>query len=142
MGFLLWAEPLRLPPPLWGRVGVGGRGIVAKPCRLSRPPPPTPPHKGEGRKLRLCQCVCSQPREGKENSVPLIPPIALPCVVLVRRGRTDRDPARQCDASGRRHCRQDCALSGRPRSRPPHDLRPPGSPLPPCGRGAAGEAGD
>src|ERR1700738_5208918 len=37
------AEPPRLPPPLWGRVGVGGREIVAMWCRLSRPPPPTRP---------------------------------------------------------------------------------------------------
>jgi len=34
-----------LPPPLRGRVGVGG-GF--EPVRL-RPPPPTPPRKGEGR---------------------------------------------------------------------------------------------
>src|SRR5258708_29068158 len=32
-----------LPPPLWGRVGVGGRGVVAPLRRLFRPPPPTPP---------------------------------------------------------------------------------------------------
>src|SRR5260370_10902107 len=30
-------------PPLWGRVGVGGACRGALPCRLSRPPPPTPP---------------------------------------------------------------------------------------------------
>jgi len=39
-----------LPPPLWGRVGVGAREVLASVCRLSRPPPPTPPHKGEGRR--------------------------------------------------------------------------------------------
>src|SRR5712671_7136287 len=32
-----------LPPPLWGRVGVGGRGLVAQKCPVPRPPPPTPP---------------------------------------------------------------------------------------------------
>src|SRR5712671_3827514 len=36
----------------WGRVGVGGRGVWRSRAALARPPPPTPPHKGEGsRKL-------------------------------------------------------------------------------------------
>jgi pimeloyl-ACP methyl ester carboxylesterase len=39
-----------LPPPLWGRVGVGGRGKRHGLASTSRPPPPTPPHKGEGRR--------------------------------------------------------------------------------------------
>jgi hypothetical protein len=34
-----------LPPPLWGRVGVGGSPKRVCPCG---PPPPTPPRKGEG----------------------------------------------------------------------------------------------
>src|SRR5262249_50044076 len=42
------SPPSLLPPPLWGRVGVGGRGIAARQCPSPRPPPPTPPHKGEG----------------------------------------------------------------------------------------------
>src|SRR5262249_16357396 len=46
------AEPRRLPPPLWGRVGVGGREVVAQSFRHSRSPPPTPPRKGEGRSSR------------------------------------------------------------------------------------------
>src|SRR5262249_6542247 len=33
----------------WGRVGVGGREVVAILWRLSRPPHPTPANKGEGR---------------------------------------------------------------------------------------------
>src|SRR5882762_5421939 len=63
------AEPLRLPPPNrnrllpisiallsgrnprirgfgWGRDGVGGRAVGFLSCHISRPPPPTPPHKG------------------------------------------------------------------------------------------------
>src|SRR5713101_9151464 len=44
------ARRFLLPPPLWGRVGVGGRGIVARNCPAARPPPPTPPQKGEGRR--------------------------------------------------------------------------------------------
>jgi hypothetical protein len=34
----------------WGRAGVGGREAVALKCQTARPPPPTPPHKGEGRR--------------------------------------------------------------------------------------------
>jgi hypothetical protein len=40
-----------LPPPLWGRVGEGGdaaRYGGATGERIALPPPPTPPHKGEG----------------------------------------------------------------------------------------------
>ena len=41
-----------LPPPLWGRVGEGGDAdeiMMAPPAQEPRyPPPPTPPHKGEG----------------------------------------------------------------------------------------------
>src|SRR5712691_5961399 len=34
----------------WGRVGVGGREMWQSMCLTPRPPPPTPPHKGEGRR--------------------------------------------------------------------------------------------
>src|SRR6266446_10199987 len=43
-----------LPPLLWGGVGVGDRGVMAQTCPTARSPPPTPPHKGEGRSLLLC----------------------------------------------------------------------------------------
>src|SRR5262249_40908370 len=39
-------QPRGLPPPLWGRVGVGGRAVGRSRCHLARPPPPTPPNKG------------------------------------------------------------------------------------------------
>jgi Family of unknown function (DUF5681) len=42
-------EASLLPPPLWGRVGVGGQAVRRRGVLISRPPPPTPPHKGEGR---------------------------------------------------------------------------------------------
>jgi hypothetical protein len=47
-------RPAHLPPPLWGRVGVGGRtglsekGIAPHSDDAARPPPLTPPHKGGG----------------------------------------------------------------------------------------------
>jgi ATP-dependent helicase Lhr and Lhr-like helicase len=37
-----------LPPPLWGRVGEGGRECSPVVAANSPPPPLTPPHKGEG----------------------------------------------------------------------------------------------
>src|SRR5258708_13169812 len=37
-----------LPPPLWGRVGEGGGAWGNSRASTSGPPPPTPPHKGEG----------------------------------------------------------------------------------------------
>src|SRR5262245_2931556 len=39
-----------LPPcgPLWGRGGEGGGAIGAQSRHVAGPPPPTPPHKGEG----------------------------------------------------------------------------------------------
>jgi ABC transporter substrate binding protein (PQQ-dependent alcohol dehydrogenase system) len=40
------------PPPLWGRVREGGRGNLHRPSHISRPPPPTPPHKREGSRAR------------------------------------------------------------------------------------------
>ena len=36
------------PSPLWGRAGEGGRSYGASCVRQPLPPPPTPPHKGEG----------------------------------------------------------------------------------------------
>src|SRR5216683_5757264 len=44
IGRLTWREPAALlPPPLWGRVGVGGREVWHIRCPTRRPPPPTPP---------------------------------------------------------------------------------------------------
>ena len=37
-----------LPPPLWGRAGEGGSAFGNVGAPTSGPPPPTPPHKGEG----------------------------------------------------------------------------------------------
>src|SRR5215831_14842452 len=48
-----------------GRVGVGGREVVAKSCRLSRPPPPTPPHKGEERSSRHHDLSSTRPTSFK-----------------------------------------------------------------------------
>src|SRR5262249_45199952 len=48
-------------------VGAGGREVVAMRCRLSRPPPPTPPHKGEGRSLQRRQSDLSA-QAGKVES--------------------------------------------------------------------------
>ena len=39
--------PLVLPPPLWGRVGVGGQEVAE---HLRDPHPRSLPHKGEGRR--------------------------------------------------------------------------------------------
>src|SRR6266702_4787853 len=44
-----------LPPPLWGRAGEGWGGL-GRGCRRihsQKPPPLTPPHKGEGNKLSV-----------------------------------------------------------------------------------------
>src|SRR5215471_7261598 len=49
-GVIAHGTTLLLPPPLWGRVAVGGREVAAREC--NRPPPPTPPHKGEGEEGR------------------------------------------------------------------------------------------
>jgi hypothetical protein len=50
-----------LPPPLWGRAGEGGGAYSNAGTFISRPPPPTPPHKGEGSTarflVRLLVCV-------------------------------------------------------------------------------------
>src|SRR5689334_22790670 len=37
------AQPWGLPPPLRGRVGVGGRDVERRSANSARPPPPTPP---------------------------------------------------------------------------------------------------
>src|SRR6266851_2985131 len=42
-----------LPPPLWGRVGEGGDAGASDGASFSGPPPPIPPHKGEGSAPRL-----------------------------------------------------------------------------------------
>src|SRR3989442_10068836 len=41
-----------VPPPPWGGGVGGGARAEGHRCKLARPPPPTPPHKGEGRSLR------------------------------------------------------------------------------------------
>src|SRR5271167_1671517 len=41
-----------LPPPLWGRAGEGGGACRTGGASISGPPPPTPPHKGEGSRIR------------------------------------------------------------------------------------------
>src|SRR3981189_2511859 len=43
------------PPPLWGRVGVGGssKGKCLRWRAIARPPPLTPPPKGEGNRPRV-----------------------------------------------------------------------------------------
>src|SRR5439155_5482423 len=48
-----------LPPPLWGRVGVGGRSSGLRMSTLAPPPPPTPSHKGEGGRARLALACAS-----------------------------------------------------------------------------------
>src|SRR5215472_15514793 len=51
------------PSPLvGGRLGVGGRGAKALPYHLRRPPPPTPPHKGEGRRWGSRNALLLRPR--------------------------------------------------------------------------------
>src|SRR6516162_1790353 len=46
---LNWFKKLGvLPPPLWGRVGEGGGAVMHRRCLTQSPPPPAPPHKGEG----------------------------------------------------------------------------------------------
>jgi hypothetical protein len=42
------AQRFRLPSPLWGGVGGGGRGMGHFRASTSRPPTPTLPHKGGG----------------------------------------------------------------------------------------------
>src|SRR5580700_125484 len=67
---LIYADLLRgrgpaslLPSPLWGGVGGGGRAIRRTCATTSRPPTPTLPHKGGGRRVRprfvepTCQCA-------------------------------------------------------------------------------------
>src|SRR5262249_22495391 len=46
-----------LPPPLWGRVGEGGRSLSRRSVNTSRPPPLTPPHKGEGNSLSMTRAA-------------------------------------------------------------------------------------
>ena len=51
---------LLLPSPLWGGVGGGGRHVGHFNAAASRPPTPTLPHKGGGR--RSGGAVCTRPR--------------------------------------------------------------------------------
>ena len=37
------------PAAGWGRVGEGGDAVTHRRCPTQRPPPLTPPHKGEGK---------------------------------------------------------------------------------------------
>src|SRR5262245_6257745 len=53
-GTLARRRQRELPPPLWGRVGVGGRAVWHPRSHTARPPPPPPPHKGEGRRKPGC----------------------------------------------------------------------------------------
>src|SRR5215471_3577851 len=57
IGVNLCGDGAAASAPLWGRVGVGGREVLARRCPNARPPPPTPPHKGEGRRLPRCYSV-------------------------------------------------------------------------------------
>src|SRR5215831_11918971 len=52
-----------LPTPLWGRVGVGGREMWHSIAITSRPPPPTPPHKGEGSRKNATAGAITPPHE-------------------------------------------------------------------------------
>jgi hypothetical protein len=52
----------RLPPPLWGRDGVGGRARRAPQCHISRPPPPTPPPGEDWPKPPTQRETCSRAR--------------------------------------------------------------------------------
>src|SRR5215813_7734805 len=45
------------PSPLVGEGRGGGSCRGALKCHISRPPPPTPPRKGEGRRSWLCHDV-------------------------------------------------------------------------------------
>src|SRR5215831_14843772 len=62
------AARLLLPPPLWGRVGVGGREVVAMLCHFSRPPPPSPQRGGE--ELAAPPQRKLTPMEGREGRPP------------------------------------------------------------------------
>ena len=46
------------PDLRWGRVGEGGREFWQNCCLTSRPPPPTPPHKGEGSRPCALLVLC------------------------------------------------------------------------------------
>ena len=47
-------RPPGFPPPLWGRVRVGGAVNTMTVLAFGKPPPPAPPHKGEGAAPRMC----------------------------------------------------------------------------------------
>src|SRR5579864_2983500 len=64
--------PLLLPPPWGGGVGVGGRGVGHGRAPFHRPPPPTPPHKGEGRRSAAGPHTIALPTRGEgEESPPM-----------------------------------------------------------------------
>ena len=70
-----------LPPPLWGRGGEGGRCCFTRCVRQLLPPPPTPPHKGEGSTPSARQALRSIAREGSASPggrrIPPFPPPSL-----------------------------------------------------------------
>ena len=59
-GIALMGNLGRLPPPLWGRVGEGGGAIRNFNARILGPPPPAPPHRGEGSTLSARQHLDQQ----------------------------------------------------------------------------------
>src|SRR5260221_664308 len=70
-----------LPPPLWGRVGEGGRCCCTRRVHRLRPPPLTPPDKGEGNapsvRRRLQRCTRTNPDFAPSPSgLPCFPPAA------------------------------------------------------------------
>ena len=88
---------LSSPSPMRGRVGVGGREVTAQQCPFRRPPPPTPPHMGEGRRRawRHSNHVMGYRRPAKSGrvtpgpgSIPTLPPcISSPAPSRRRGGR-------------------------------------------------------
>jgi hypothetical protein len=63
-----------LPPPLWGRVGEGGGAVMHRRCLTQRPPPLTPPHKGEGNALSLRRGNAPSLQRRKSSAAKLNPP--------------------------------------------------------------------
>src|SRR6266849_6328679 len=61
---------LLLPSPLWGGAGGGGRAKWHARVNRARPPTPTPPHKGGGRRGRPAICDCLSRESRQFNSLP------------------------------------------------------------------------